>query len=59
MPLLKRLRGRDQNLVGAYFVVTGTWEDPRARLSPLRGLTTEMTGFLEREGPLLQLRRGS
>lgn len=49
LPLVNLLRGRDGNLVGAYFVVNGTWEDPRARLSPLRGLTAELDGFLGRE----------
>jgi hypothetical protein len=47
IPLVNLLRGRDGNLVGAYFVVTGSWDQPQARLSPLRGLAEGLTGFLE------------
>jgi hypothetical protein len=43
VPVLNRvILGRDKNLMGAYFAMTGTWGEPKAQLIPIKSL---------REGP--------
>ncbi|MEN8159461.1 MAG: hypothetical protein ABFS41_05230 [Myxococcota bacterium] len=47
VPILNRvILGRNNNLVGAYFSITGGWGQPQARLIPIQTLATGPTGFL-------------
>ena len=47
VPILNRvILGRNNNLVGAYFSITGRWGQPEARLIPIQTLATGPTGFL-------------
>jgi hypothetical protein len=47
VPILNRvILGPNNNLVGAYFSITGRWGQPQARLIPIQTLATGPTGFL-------------
>ncbi len=47
VPILNRvILGRNDNLVGAYFEITGEWGDPKASLIPIQTIATGPTGFL-------------
>ncbi len=47
VPILNRvILGRNNNLVGAYFSLTGHWGEPDARLIPIQTLATGPAGFL-------------
>jgi hypothetical protein len=47
VPILNRvILGRNNNLVGAYFSLTGHWGRPEARLIPIQTLATGPAGFL-------------
>jgi hypothetical protein len=47
VPILNRvILGRNNNLVGAYFSITGAWGEPEASLIPIQTLATGPTGFL-------------
>jgi hypothetical protein len=47
VPLLNRvILGRNGNLVGAYFQLTGAWGEPEASLIPIQTIATGPTGFL-------------
>jgi len=47
VPILNRvILGKNGNLVGAYFAVTGHWGDPEASLIPIQTLATGPAGFL-------------
>ena len=51
VPVLNRIiLGRDENLVGAYFAMTGTWKQPKAQLIPMKLLTEGPAHFML-EGP--------
>jgi len=38
--------GKNNNLVGAYFSLTGRWSQPEAGLIPIRSIATGPAGFL-------------
>jgi hypothetical protein len=42
--------GRDKNLVGAYFAMTGTWSEPKANLIPVKSFAEGPVHFMI-EGP--------
>jgi hypothetical protein len=47
VPILNRvILGRNGNLVGAYFAVTGPWGEPQASLIPIQTIATGPTGFI-------------
>jgi hypothetical protein len=47
VPILNRvILGRNNNLVGAYFQLTGQWGAPEASLIPIQTIATGPTGFL-------------
>jgi hypothetical protein len=47
VPILNRvILGRNGNLVGAYFSLTGHWGEPEASLIPIQSLATGPAGFL-------------
>ena len=47
VPILNRvILGRNGNFVGAYFQLTGKWEEPEASLIPIQTIATGPTGFL-------------
>jgi hypothetical protein len=47
VPILNRvILGRNGNLVGAYFAVTGAWGEPEASLIPIQTIATGPAGFL-------------
>jgi hypothetical protein len=47
VPILNRvILGRNGNLVGAYFAITGRWGEPQASLIPIQTIATGPTGFL-------------
>jgi hypothetical protein len=47
VPLLNRvLLGPDENLVNAYFALTGPWRDPDARLVPMKSLASGPASFV-------------
>lgn len=47
VPILNRvILGRNNNLVGAYFSLTGRWGEPNARLIPIQTLAKGPAGFL-------------
>jgi hypothetical protein len=51
VPVLNRvILGRDENLVGAYFAMTGTWKKPKAQLIPIKSLAEGPAHFML-EGP--------
>jgi len=51
VPVLNRIiLGRDENLVGAYFALTGIWKKPKAQLIPMKSLTEGPAHFMF-EGP--------
>ena len=51
VPVLNRvILGRDKNLVGAYFAMTGTWKEPKAQLVPIKSFAEGPAHFML-EGP--------
>ncbi len=51
VPVLNRvILGRDENLVGAYFAITGDWKKPRAQLIPIKSFAEGPAHFML-EGP--------
>jgi hypothetical protein len=51
VPVLNRvILGRDENLVGAYFAITGTWKKPKAQLIPIKSFAEGPAHFMF-EGP--------
>jgi hypothetical protein len=57
IPLLNLLLlGSNENLVAAHFELGGTWDDPKARLIPLRSLATGPAGLVLDTLPRLLLR---
>ena len=47
VPILNRvILGRNGNLVGAYFTITGRWGEPEASLIPIQSIATGPAGFL-------------
>jgi hypothetical protein len=47
VPLLNRvLLGPDENLVNAYFALTGPWREPDARLVPMKSLASGPASFV-------------
>ena len=51
VPVLNRvILGRDENLVGAYFAMTGTWKKPKAQLIPMKSFAEGPAHFML-EGP--------
>ena len=47
VPILNRvILGRNGNLVGAYFALTGHWAEPEASLIPIQSIATGPAGFL-------------
>jgi hypothetical protein len=47
VPILNRvILGRNGNLVGAYFAITGEWGEPEASLIPIQSIATGPAGFL-------------
>jgi hypothetical protein len=51
VPVLNRvILGRDKNLVGAYFAMTGTWKTPKAQLVPIKSFAEGPAHFML-EGP--------
>jgi len=51
VPVLNRvILGQDQNLMGAYFAMTGSWKQPRAQLIPIKSFAEGPAHFML-EGP--------
>jgi hypothetical protein len=51
VPVLNRvILGRDENLVGAYFAMTGNWKKPKAQLIPVKSFVEGPAHFML-EGP--------
>ena len=51
VPVLNRvILGKDENLMGAYFAMTGHWKKPKAQLIPIKSLTEGPAHFML-EGP--------
>jgi hypothetical protein len=51
VPVLNRvILGHDENLVGAYFAMTGTWKKPKAQLIPIKSFAEGPAHFML-EGP--------
>lgn len=51
VPVLNRvILGRDENLMGAYFAMTGNWKRPRAQLIPVKSFAEGPAHFML-EGP--------
>ena len=51
VPVLNRvILGRDENFLGAYFAITGTWKEPKARLIPVKSFAEGPAHFML-EGP--------
>jgi hypothetical protein len=47
VPVLNRvILGRDKNLMGAYFAMTGTWSEPKAQLIPVKLLSEGPAHFV-------------
>jgi hypothetical protein len=47
VPVLNRvILGRDKNLMGAYFAMTGTWSEPKAQLIPVKSLSEGPAHFV-------------
>jgi hypothetical protein len=38
--------GQDENLVGAYFAMTGTWKEPKAQLVPVKSFAEGPAHFM-------------
>ncbi len=47
------LLGSDNSLMAAYFELTGTWAEPKAKLVPLRSLATSPPGLVIEGGKML------
>ena len=47
VPIFNRvILGKNNNLVGAYFSLTGRWDEPEASLIPIQSIATGPAGFL-------------
>ena len=53
VPVLNRvILGRDENFLGAYFAITGTWTEPKAQVIPVKSFAEGPAHFML-EGPEL------